>query len=164
MPCLDGGYAREDNSHYREKINYLTDLLCKQCTEIEENFSFVHMHPEVLEWWKEHKEEDKKRLRAERLRKKESIQYKKTQMKELQEEIEELSSDLDLEEEEVEEITDCEFSIAWVGKCKNLGTNGFCEEHAKEMCRCGRKAMKSCDATIGAFVCGAPLCEYCRCH
>jgi hypothetical protein len=56
----------------------------------------------------------------------------------------------------------CGFDIAWVGTCKQeADQTGFCEEHRKEKCRCGRQAIRSCDATIGPFVCGFPTCGRC---
>lgn len=59
----------------------------------------------------------------------------------------------------------CQFDIAWVGRCKQTADKtGFCDEHKKEKCRCGKQAVKSCDATIGAFVCGATTCGRCSHH
>lgn len=60
----------------------------------------------------------------------------------------------------------CEFSIAWVGRCKNpsVESSNVCELHAQKTCRCGRQAVRECDAVIGPMVCGMPACGSCRCH
>ncbi len=59
----------------------------------------------------------------------------------------------------------CEFDKCWVGRCKEPADgSGYCEEHRKAKCQCGRQATHDCDATIGAFVCGRLLCGRCRCH
>jgi hypothetical protein len=56
----------------------------------------------------------------------------------------------------------CGFSIAWVGTCKTkTDGSGFCDEHKKVKCRCGRQAIRECDATVGPFVCGFPTCGKC---
>lgn len=56
----------------------------------------------------------------------------------------------------------CGFSIAWVGTCKQKAdATGFCDEHKKIKCRCGRQAIRECDATMGPFVCGFPTCGKC---
>jgi hypothetical protein len=58
--------------------------------------------------------------------------------------------------------TQCGFDIAWVGRCKEpADTTGFCEKHKLEKCRCGRQAVRECEATIGAFVCGHLTCGTC---
>ena len=56
----------------------------------------------------------------------------------------------------------CNFSKAWIGKCKNeADESGFCEEHRAVKCvSCGKQATHECDET-GQFVCGAPLCDEC---
>ena len=60
---------------------------------------------------------------------------------------------------------ECVFSMAWVGQCKKPAAHGdFCAQHVAEKCRCGRQAVRDCDATIGPMVCGQPLCGKCRCH
>lgn len=69
-----------------------------------------------------------------------------------------------LDEEGNKGQEECVFSKAWVGKCRKPAINGLCEEHAGEKCRCGAQAYRTCDATIGAFVCGRPLCGRCGCH
>jgi hypothetical protein len=57
----------------------------------------------------------------------------------------------------------CEFDIAWVGRCKEpAGKTGFCVEHTSRRCTCGRQAVRECEATIGAFVCGHLTCGKCR--
>lgn len=55
----------------------------------------------------------------------------------------------------------CPFDRAWIGKCKKTPEVGeiFCPEHADMKCgQCGAQATRDCAATIGAFVCGGPLC------
>lgn len=56
----------------------------------------------------------------------------------------------------------CGFDEAWIGLCKVPAK--LCTKHQNKRCRCGGKAIRSCDATIGAFVCGTYLCGQCRCH
>ncbi len=74
----------------------------------------------------------------------------------------------------------CKFNMAWVGKCKKpTGTAvdeydpfteqevavEYCEKHLKLKCRkCGKQATHDCSATIGPMICGAPVCDDCRCH
>jgi hypothetical protein len=61
--------------------------------------------------------------------------------------------------------TQCIFDKCWVGKCKEpADVSGYCVEHRKAKCQCGRQATHDCEATIGAFVCGRLLCGRCRCH
>lgn len=61
--------------------------------------------------------------------------------------------------------TQCGFDIAWVGRCKEpADTTGFCAKHRLEKCRCGRQAVRECEATIGAFVCGHLTCGSCTHH
>lgn len=56
----------------------------------------------------------------------------------------------------------CGFDEAWIGKCKNTTP---CSKHKDARCgNCGKLAVKSCAATIGAFVCGGKTCEDHRCH
>ena len=56
----------------------------------------------------------------------------------------------------------CDFSVAWVGKCKSESENKFCEKHEKvKCCVCGSQATGECCHT-GQFVCGAPLCDSCE--
>ena len=52
----------------------------------------------------------------------------------------------------------CGFVMSWVGKCKEIN----CKRHNVN-CGCGKKATHDCGATIGAMVCGRPLCANCRC-
>jgi len=59
----------------------------------------------------------------------------------------------------------CKFTIAWVGECGNETIEGedFCTEHFGLKCSsCGTQATHSCSETIGAFVCGALLCNDCE--
>lgn len=69
------------------------------------------------------------------------------------------------EKDRKEKEQQCKFSIAWVGKCKNktINNSDFCLEHLQNKCRCGKQATHECDATIGPMVCGALLCDSCRC-
>ena len=61
-------------------------------------------------------------------------------------------------------IVTCRFSKAWVGQCKEeADESGFCKEHKGVKCvSCGEQATHDCDQTMGAFVCGAPLCDDCE--
>lgn len=55
---------------------------------------------------------------------------------------------------------ECQFIVSWVGKCKKPTTGHYCTQHAKLKCSiCGNPATHDCDATVGAFVCGTPLCD-----
>lgn len=58
----------------------------------------------------------------------------------------------------------CGFSKAWVGKCKERVAfpDDVCHAHSKIKCGCGKQAVKDCEATIGAFVCGRPTCATCK--
>lgn len=59
----------------------------------------------------------------------------------------------------------CQFDKAWVGKCGKPVEEGeeYCEEHLGLECdSCGNQATHSCYETMGAFVCGAPLCDDCE--
>lgn len=57
----------------------------------------------------------------------------------------------------------CNFSMAWIGKCKEpVVENGMCEQHKDlKCCSCGAPATHDCDETMG-LVCGAPLCDDCE--
>lgn len=143
---------------YTDRINKLTRMLCSLCKHVEK------LHPtmfglignkELLDWWKEHKEFDRKRLEKERQEK-------------IKKPVKDLSDD------ELEEVlkarreakkNGCIFDIAWAGLCKSAVVEGhkFCSNHLKEKCRCGKQAVKQC-SHAGQFVCGTPLCETCKCH
>lgn len=59
----------------------------------------------------------------------------------------------------------CGFLRAWVGKCKTPVTHpdGRCSEHTGLICSsCGAPATHDCDETMGAFICGALLCDECE--
>jgi hypothetical protein len=59
---------------------------------------------------------------------------------------------------------ECEYNLAWIGKCKNsaINTNNRCTEHESTKCIvCGKLATHECSETF-QFVCGAPLCEDCE--
>lgn len=57
----------------------------------------------------------------------------------------------------------CGFDIAWVGRCKeSADSTGFCADHQTRKCTCGKQAVRECEATIGAFVCGHLTCGKCR--
>jgi len=61
-------------------------------------------------------------------------------------------------------MTQCEWNIAWAGRCKEeaLPNAHFCEEHAfQKCCSCENVAVRDCSETMG-LVCGAPLCEACE--
>lgn len=58
--------------------------------------------------------------------------------------------------------TQCQFDIAWVGRCKyNSDQTGFCSTHRLRKCSCGKQAIRECDTTVGAFVCGHLSCGTC---
>ena len=59
-------------------------------------------------------------------------------------------------------LQQCPYDIAWVGRCKDMGTP-FCEKHAGRRCAvCGQQAVRECSETTMA-VCGTPLCATCKC-
>jgi len=62
-----------------------------------------------------------------------------------------------------ENLTICNYEIAWIGKCKEPAVeNCMCEEHKNKKCvSCGAPATHDCPET-GQFVCGAPLCNDCE--
>ena len=58
----------------------------------------------------------------------------------------------------------CIWDISWVGQCKQEAVkDDLCEKHKDKTCtRCGRPAIRECEATLGAFVCGESLCGSCH--
>ena len=64
--------------------------------------------------------------------------------------------------EEEKAVQQCEWNIAWMGRCKEPAENGsrFCKKHQQKCCSCGEPATHECEET-GQFVCGAPLCNEC---
>jgi len=98
MPCYDGRdkEGRELRTlNLEQRIDYLTDLLCKQCKFVDTpDYDINLIHPEVRTWWKEHQESDKDKEDAEKSDRLFSINYKRKQMKELENEINQLSSEL----------------------------------------------------------------------
>mgnify|MGYP001259955189 CR=1 FL=1 len=63
-----------------------------------------------------------------------------------------------------EHYTQCRRMMSWAGRCQStdINDNGFCANHAKDRCHCGKQATKEC-GHAGQFVCGAPLCDDCKC-
>lgn len=58
-----------------------------------------------------------------------------------------------------DEGTECQFLEAWRGQCREDTDGGrFCSRHKEYKCHCGAQAVKNCDETMGAFVCGASSC------
>jgi hypothetical protein len=59
----------------------------------------------------------------------------------------------------------CRFNEAWRGRCNKPSVNEartLCEDHLGVMCRgkdCHRHAVMTCSQTMGAFVCGMPVCK-----
>lgn len=62
-------------------------------------------------------------------------------------------------------MTKCDFSIAWVGGCKNEAEPGStnCKEHQKLCSKCRKKLIRRECSHAGQFVCGRPLCDNCKC-
>lgn len=55
----------------------------------------------------------------------------------------------------------CKFEKCWVGQCKKATIVGeeYCPEHLGMKCfQCKGQATHDCEATMGAFVCGTPMC------
>ena len=66
--------------------------------------------------------------------------------------------------EETKNKSNCQFDLAWIGKCKKPTIEGLtmCEEHSKiKCCSCGEPATHQCAETMG-LVCGADLCDKCE--
>jgi hypothetical protein len=60
----------------------------------------------------------------------------------------------------------CSYDVCWKGDCDNTVQEGnrFCTGHETLKCKhCGEKAVGDCHRYNGSFVCGAPLCEKCKC-
>lgn len=58
-------------------------------------------------------------------------------------------------------MAQCDFEVAWVGKCKDEG-NPRCSTHTGLICAsCGGSATHTCYET-GQFVCGENLCDECE--
>ncbi len=58
----------------------------------------------------------------------------------------------------------CQWSKAWIGRCQNkaVDCNAFCEEHIGKICSgCKEVAIRDCEDTVGALVCGCNLCHKC---
>lgn len=62
----------------------------------------------------------------------------------------------------VVDLTQCQYDKPWQGTCKADAENGYCAKHKEEKCRCGKQATHGC-SHAGQFVCGAPLCDECKC-
>lgn len=59
-------------------------------------------------------------------------------------------------------MDECNFTMAWVGKCDQPSVaSGRCEKHLLLCSSCGELATHDCDET-GQFVCGHPLCDNCE--
>ena len=171
MPCRydptpEEEAAAKDTDAYREllsKQSHLTRLLCIACKKMEEYN--VPITRELLSWWKTHQEEDKGReekKRQEKLNK----QLKDLTLKELEEELKRRK-----QEQKKIKYEGCQFDEAfdkdWVIKCKQpvvLGSS-YCTNHYGKTCRCGKQAVRTCDATVvGPLMCGGYNCGSCRCH
>ena len=74
MPCYDGrdrtperetGVSVEIFTMVNKRLDLVTQLLCRVCTEVEDTGSFDTIDLEEIEgleyWWKKHKEFDKNR-------------------------------------------------------------------------------------------------------
>lgn len=58
----------------------------------------------------------------------------------------------------------CKFYNDWSGPCDTPCEKDYCEEHKNTKCEvCEKQATHTCSETMGAFVCGVPLCEKCKC-
>lgn len=60
----------------------------------------------------------------------------------------------------------CKFEISWVGQCRKEAVDGelYCDNHLDEKCFiCKEQATHDCETTMGAFVCGFPLCDKKEC-
>ena len=90
-PCKGCGYVTCCCDSIR--LNEVTDLLCKQCRHLETEFENANelIHEEVKGWWKRHKKADERKLKKEQEEKQRTIDYKKKQIQELQQEINQLS-------------------------------------------------------------------------
>jgi hypothetical protein len=65
MPCV-ARYQPEPNETQREadlrqKLDQMTELLCRSCQHLDDQGISYMLPPEVLEWWKSHQEDDRLR-------------------------------------------------------------------------------------------------------
>lgn len=57
----------------------------------------------------------------------------------------------------------CNWTISWVGRCQTEVEDGpYCPKHRHACRSCGATADHDCETTVGALVCGVPLCASCR--
>ena len=55
----------------------------------------------------------------------------------------------------------CKYDAGWAGVCNKED----CEDHKNIICKfCNRKAVKGCVYCYSIAVCGAPLCDKCKCN
>jgi hypothetical protein len=152
----------EYDKSIRDKIDKLTRMLCGMCKRFDAAGYGPSFEKEVADWWKEHQEADRKREEKERRAK------LKLPVKDLTDA--ELEAELERRKKEAEKAKarkeGCQFDVSWVGRCKQpvSGESEYCAKHQGVTCRCGKQAVRDCDATLGAFVCGTPMCGSCSHH
>jgi hypothetical protein len=99
MPCIDDrdcSVCRKKNCIcLQNKVDMLTDLLCKACRYNMINGSGLPEEAHI--WWEEHQKLDAKRLAREKADKVAAMRHKMTQMKELEKEIEGMKADMEPE-------------------------------------------------------------------
>ena len=54
--------------------------------------------------------------------------------------------------------------VCWRVCGKPANSLGFCEEHTRKKCHCGKQSTNGCDLTVGGLVCGNYLCDACSCR
>lgn len=89
MPCRD--YPSDDQweaSQQRDRADKLARMLCTLCGQLESARIWNdYGSTEIHEWWKEHKEQDRKRLAAEAKRQAEEHDLKMREYKRLKKEL-----------------------------------------------------------------------------
>lgn len=101
MPCSDGGPSYEDYVRQekieeglkttKKNLDFVTSLLCFVMRTPKKDWK---KHPDLMNWWEKHQEEDRIRIEKETKAKEENIRKRKAAIKLLQKEIEELENGL----------------------------------------------------------------------
>ena len=89
MPCSDGGPSPGERAREtREKIDNLTDMLCRLCERVgTPTLQRAADMGDIAEWWRHHQAVDRERARAETQRKVDRITELKERQRKAQDEI-----------------------------------------------------------------------------
>ncbi len=79
MPCTDPGAWRDSYSEVSSLLEGTTQLLCSLCTLLVENGhgSYIKQVDNLPGWWKQHQEDDRKRVALEQKQKKQDEKKKR---------------------------------------------------------------------------------------